>query len=418
MKKTYLQYLKKIKDYLNKIKNYLNKIDKRIYIVVIIIFLIATGFYFGYIKTSKNYFLNDFEKSIKSQNCRSLKKLVTLNEQKVQDKNSLKPLVDYFNTKESRTSLITDLKKAGKWGNGIIELESKKSFFGNKYSINLKPISFLVKGNFKDIKLYLNEKEIGSIKNIDEPIEVTGLVPGKYNIKGKLDSKDFVFEKEDNITLMDKNIEYFFELDGIKVSIETPYENAEVLINGKDSNIKAKDFKDIGPFPMDGSLKLSLRNQFPWGVITSKEVAIEELPIIKIPIDIGNENLKKQVIDCANEFYVSVFEALNNESKELIKEANEDLKNKIYSILKEKYFILKNNYKINNVSVNLKQSEFKYENGVYIGNLVVDINYSVIKEVFGIQLKESKYNKNFLTSIKYNGTNWIVTNVQNFNLIT
>ncbi|SHF02564.1 TcaA 3rd/4th domain-containing protein [Clostridium fallax] len=409
MKETCLKYFHNLIDYLK-------GLDKRIYVIIGIIVCITIGFYFGYIKNSKNYFFKDLEKSIKKKNYGSLEDLITLDNKKIKEKNDLKPFVDYFENNESIFSFISTLKKGGKWGENIAEIKSKKSFLGTRYYLNLEPRNLSIKGNFKDIKLYLDGKSIGVLENIDEPINVDNLIPGKYTIKGELNNKDFSFDKEETFTLMDKNLDYYFQLDGIKVSLDTPYENAEVLINGKDSEIRAKDFKDIGPFPMDGSFKLSLKYDFPWGTITSNEVPIEELPIIKIPFNIVNDTLENQVDDSVKEFYNSVIDSLNKESKELITGCSEDVKNEIYSILKEQYFLLKNNYTVTDVKVNFSQSQFKFEDNKYKGNLVVDVGYTIDKKIFGIQIKESKYTKNFFTNIVYHNGKWIVTDVQNFTL--
>ena len=62
----------------------------------------------------------------------------------------------------------------------------------------------------------------------------------------------------------------------------------------------------------------------------------------------------------------------------------------------------------------IKSSEFFYENGVYKGNIVVNLNYHISKKL--IPFIDKNVEEMFLTSMEYNDGNWEVIDVQKFNL--
>ena len=419
MKDKLFKYLEKSKEILVSAYKYVKEnfkfIDKKVFIVLGIILALGIGFYIGYEKNSEMFFLNSLQSSLEKKDFKKISKLATLNNKKIKNKNDVKPFTNYFDSKQSISSFIKSLKKNQKW-NDCVLLKKRKTLFIDKYYIDFKERKLSLTANFGGETIFLNDKNIGVVKDAGDIIKVDALIPGVYDIKAKLDNKKFNFEKVEKLIVMDENNNFEFRINGIKVSIDTPFQDAIVYINGEDSEIKAKDFKNIGPLPMDGSVKLSLKYNFPWGEIMSKEIEVRELPIINIPIDMLNDKLKSEVKTSLKDFYDSIFEALNKESKSVIRGASENLQNKIFNILKQKYFILKNTYKAKDISIDFNQSEFKYEKGKYKANVVVVVQYDVSKQILGVKLQEKEYEKNFFTNISYENGKWQVNDIDNFTL--
>ena len=419
MKNTLIKYLEKLKKFLNSsfefIKENFKLVDKRIFIALGIVLALGIGFYIGYDKNSEAYFLNSLQSSLEKKDFKKIYKISTLNNEKIKNKNDVKPFVNYFDSKQSVSNFIKALKQSQKW-NGCAFLKKRKTMFIDKYYIDFKPRMLSLTANFGGETLYLNDKKIGEIKDAGDVIKLQGLIPGMYDIKASIDNNKFKFEKVEKLIVMDENTNFEFRINGIQVSIDTPFENALVYINGENSEMKAKDFKDIGPLPMDGSVKLLLKYDFPWGEIESKEVEVRELPIIKIPINMINDKLESEVKSSLKDFYNSIFDALNKESESVIKGGDENIQNKIFSILKQKYFIFKNTYEVKEISVDFKQSEFKYENGKYTGNVIAVVKYDVSKQILGVKIQEKQYEKNFFTKISYKNDKWQVNDIDNFTL--
>ena len=212
-------------------------------------------------------------------------------------------------------------------------------------------------------------------------------------------------------SLKDENIN--INLSAVMVTVSSNVKDASVIINGKDSGILVKNFKDIGPMPSDGTVKISLRKEFPWGTIDREEVEVKDNKNININIDIANDKLWDEAQNTVNKFYKSVIDALNNEDKSLIEASTEKAKDKIYGILEKNYFIFKNQYDMTSLNIDKEKSHFEYNNGDYKGTVVCDINYDVSMKLFGFLKDENS--KSFFTKLIYKDNEWIVDD-ENFSL--
>ena len=203
-------------------------------------------------------------------------------------------------------------------------------------------------------------------------------------------------------------------MPAINITLSSNFEDANVFINDKEINKQVKDVKKYGPIPLNKNIKIQLEREFPWGLISSEKVEVSNLPNLNINIDIVNDELIEEVNKSTNDFYTSVFEALNNSDYSLIANAEDDAKSKIYDSIKKESLFLKNNYEITDLKTELKSSEFYYENGIYKGNVVIKLNYNIKKKL--VPFWKNNVEEMFLTSIEYKNTNWIINDVQKFSI--
>ena len=113
-----------------------------------------------------------------------------------------------------------------------------------------------------------------------------------------------------------------------------------------------------------------------------------------------NDKLTDEVNKSVYSFYDSSFQALNERNSELISNATEDAKNKMYEYINEKALLFSNNYEITDLNVEIEKSDFKYEDNKYRASLVTNISYSIYKKLFPF-LKTAN-NGVFLLSLEYN----------------
>lgn len=394
----------KIKEFMKLTKEFIIKNKIVVVFSVLILFLIL-GYMVGSINSTKESVMKKFEIGLEEGSASKLKDVIRVNNKKI-SKKELKPLIDYYKGENSEVNTIIDsLNSTGK--SKVFELIEDKGIFFDDYYINLKTLQLKINSNYKDASIYLNDN------SIKQGEVIKNLIPGSYKISGTLKNKYGDMKATENIVLMDnKDIE--LKLDGILVSVESEFKDAKVLINGEDSGIKVSDFKNIGPMPSDGSIKLSLSNDFPWGTITGEEVTLGDVPNVALSLKITNDKLWSDIDNSMNIFYKSVFNSLNSEDKNEIQLTTEDTKNKIYSILEEKYFILKNKYTLISLNLDKDKSNFQYKNGEYVGTVVCDVNYDTSKVLFGIRREEKS--KKFLTKVKFKDNQWIITDIENFSL--
>lgn len=394
----------KLKELMGDIKVFIIKNKFIVVFSVLMIFLIM-GYMLGSINSNKESVMKKFELGLEEGSYNKLKDVLRINGKKISRK-ELKPLIEYYKGENSEVNTIVDaLNSTGK--SKVFELKEDKGLFLDDYYISLKTLELKVTSNYKDASIYLNDN------SIKQGEVLKNLIPGIYKLSGNLKNKYGEMKSTENIVLMDnKDVE--LKLNGLLVSVESEFKDANVLVNGENSEIKVSDFKNIGPMPSDGTIKLSLSNNFPWGTIKGEEVTVKDVPNISLSLNITNDKLWSEIDNTMNLFYKSVFNSLNNEDKNEIQLTTEGTKNKIYSILEEKYFILKNKYTLISLELDKEKSKFQYKNGEYIGTVVCNANYDTSKVLFGIGREEKS--KKFLTKVLYKNNEWIITDIENFSL--
>ena len=355
--------------------------------------------------STKEQVISDFKLAINNEDVKLLSKIVRVDEEKVIYK-ELIPLMDYYkNKKNTLNNIAKDLRINNK--SDILEIQNRKSIFGKKYYIDIKRVSVELKTNFDDTEVIINNKVYRS----GEVIE--GVIPGSYLSKYKLKTEFGDITGEEEVTIVTGDSIYI-DVDAGNITLYSDYKDADVFIDGKNINKKVKEIVDFGPIPLNRDIKLYIEQSFPWGKIRSKTVSINNGGIIKIDIDMVNEQLMEEINLSLNTFFNSVFEALNENDSTLIQNADEDTKDKIYDDIFKKYLFFANNYKISDMNLNIEKSDFEYEDEIYKANVVVKINYDIYKKILPF-IKENR-EEMFLVNLKYENNSWISVGIQKFNM--
>ncbi|VYU25725.1 hypothetical protein [Clostridium tertium] len=380
-------------------------LKRRLFLISVLFIFILIGFSYGSYKSSKNIVLKNLQIALKEDNPRKIYKDIRVDGKRIKKKD-LKPLTEYYSENQNQAiNIVKDLKTKGE--SGFFTLVNKKILFIDNYKIEIEPVAVKINTNFDKARLYINDYEIAAT-NIKR-----GLIPGKYTVKGELDTKYGVVKEEKEIFIME-NKEIDLNMQAINISLTSNFNDAEVIINDEEINKKVADIKNYGPIPFNEDIEIQLKRDFPWGTITSEKVKIGNLPNINININMANDKLIEDIEAIINNFYSSTFNALNNGDYKLIENSKEDAKSKIYDSIKRESLFLKNNYELNELKTEIKSSEFFYENGVYKGNIVVNLNYHISKKF--IPFIDQNVDEMFLTSMEYNDGSWEVRDVQKFNL--
>lgn len=388
---------------LSNLKEFL--IKRKFLLIGVLLLFTLIGFSVGSYKSSKNIILKKLEIALKDNRPGKIYREVKFQNKRI-SKSDFEPLAEYYSENPSRVSnIIKDLKNNGE--SGYFTLVNKKILFFDNYHIEISPVAIKINTNFDNAEVYINDKEITDTNLI------TNLIPGKYLIKGKLNTLYGLVEAEKELYIVE-NIEYSLNMPALNINLTSNFEDADVFINDEKINKKVKDIKKYGPIPLNKEINIQLQKEFPWGVIKSDKVQVSSLPNINIDINMVNEKLINDVNKSTDIFYSSVFNALNSSDSSLILNSKEDTRSKIYdSIIRESLF-LKNNYELNDLKTELKSSEFYYENGTYKGNVVINLNYNVKKKL--LPFLKNNVEEMFLTHIEYEDNNWIINDVQKFSI--
>lgn len=400
MKETIKELFLKIS---NNIKIEGKNIRIKVYIIILIIALVSIVFNITK-PMSKKELINQLEMALLKGKENWVERNIKIDGAKAEN-DELKPLIHYYllNNKDVE-QVISNLKKNNNSGN--LTIESEKSLLGENYYLNLSTISINITSDIKEAIIYINGREVNKE-------ELVSLIPGTYEVAYKLktDYGDVEETKEmDILSSGDVKIEVAAEY----ITLYSNFSDAKVYINEKDTKKTVSEIKKYGPIPNNKDITIYIAKDFPWGVIKSPEIKVQEDNILKIDINMANDELLATIENTLREFYNSLFDALNNKDSSLIENVEENSREEVFNSIYEKPKVFANNYTISDLELKIANSEFKYENEKYVANILVDMDYSVAKKILPF-IKEQKEER-FLLSLIYREEKWLVESSQRIEL--
>lgn len=400
MKETIKELFLKIS---NNIKIEGKNIRIKVYIIILILALVSIVFNITK-PMSKKELINQLEMALLKGKENRVERNIKIDGAKAEN-DELKPLIHHYllNNKDVE-QVISNLKKNNNSGN--LTIESEKSLLGENYYLNLSTISINITSDIKEAIIYINGREVNKE-------ELVSLIPGTYEVAYKLktDYGDVEETKEmDILSSGDVKIEVAAEY----ITLYSNFSDAKVYINEKDTKKTVSEIKKYGPIPNNKDITIYIAKDFPWGVIKSPEIKVQEDNILKIDINMANDELLATIENTLREFYNSLFDALNNKDSSLIENVEENSREEVFNSIYEKPKVFANNYTISDLELKIANSEFKYENEKYVANILVDMDYSVAKKILPF-IKEQKEER-FLLSLIYNEEKWLVESSQRIEL--
>ena len=400
MKETIKELFLKIS---NNIKIEGKNIRIKVYIIILILALVSIVFNITK-PMSKKELINQLEMALLKGKENWVERNIKIDGAKAEN-DELKPLIHYYllNNKDVE-QVISNLKKNNNSGN--LTIESEKSLLGENYYLNLSTISINITSDIKEAIIYINGREVNKE-------ELVSLIPGTYEVAYKLktDYGDVEETKEmDILSSGDVKIEVAAEY----ITLYSNFSDAKVYINEKDTKKTVSEIKKYGPIPNNKDITIYIAKDFPWGVIKSPDIKVQEDNILKIDINMANDELLATIENTLREFYNSLFDALNNKDSSLIENVEENSREEVFNSIYEKPKVFANNYTISDLELKIANSEFKYENEKYVANILVDMDYSVAKKILPF-IKEQKEER-FLLSLIYNEEKWLVESSQRIEL--
>ena len=400
MKETIKEFFLKIS---NNIKIEGKNIRIKVYIIILILALVSIVFNITK-PMSKKELIKQLEMALLKGKENWVERNIKIDGAKAEN-DELKPLIHYYllNNKDVE-QVISNLKKSNNSGN--LTIESEKSLLGENYYLNLSTISINITSDIKEAIIYINGREVNKE-------ELVSLIPGTYEVAYKLktDYGDVEETKEmDILSSGDVKIEVAAEY----ITLYSNFSDAKVYINEKDTKKTVSEIKKYGPIPNNKDITIYIAKDFPWGVIKSPEIKVQEDNILKIDINMANDELLATIENTLREFYNSLFDALNNKDSSLIENVEENSREEVFNSIYEKPKVFANNYTISDLELKIANSEFKYENEKYVANILVDMDYSVAKKILPF-IKEQKEER-FLLSLIYNEEKWLVESSQRIEL--
>ncbi len=284
--------------------------------------LLISAYKIGDIFYSKERLINNFEEALIAHDEKEVAKLLHSTDKKLEiNKDTVKAFVNYYkeNPDEIKTTVET-LRRQSTVTNAEREAENYEDFLGtatdemvnlaqngkvlfyDKYELIIDSVYLNVATNYKDTELYIDKEKVGKSDTADFEKIYGPYIPGIHDVEAKLKT-DFVdLVVEDKITVQDGETQTVdLYLEGENVHIDTSIDPEEIdlkgkmYVNGKDVEINPFQEQEFGPVLTDGTMKVVVETELPWGIIKTKEKVIESN---YIKVNLGeHEETQKTIMD-------------------------------------------------------------------------------------------------------------------------
>lgn len=171
-----------------------------------------------------------------------------------------------FFEEEEEVALV-NLKKSSK----------KKWFLFNDYNINVNPFYLDVSPSSADAEIFIENKKVGKVGDDEETFGP--FLPGEYELKGVFKGEFGTVEEKQKISYADAEDEYVdieFDLSEYYVALYSNYDDAILYVNGKSTGKVVGEIDEMGPIPMDGSIKVYAEKKFDTATKKSEEVVLKD----------------------------------------------------------------------------------------------------------------------------------------------
>ncbi|WP_462410125.1 zinc ribbon domain-containing protein [Neobacillus sp. Marseille-QA0830] len=281
--------------------------------------------------TSKDRLIDQFHTALIDNDAKKAASLLSSDDPKAKiDENSVKGLLKYYKENPDEINdLFQDLSMQAKLydqndnspGQGLTDLASdflnqdmigldkdSKLLFFNRYKLNVNTVYLNVSTNYKNTKLYVDGKKVGEAKSQDYQTTVGPFLPGIHEAKADLKSKfvDLKTKKEIKLINTGNKASVDLTLDGQDVTIDLGQSEGgsgrdykgKLYINGKDVGINPFKNYTFGPVLTDGSMKLSVSAEMPWGKVKTEEVPIKgsEVSLSLVSDDSTRKDIMDQIV--------------------------------------------------------------------------------------------------------------------------
>ena len=270
------------------------------------------GYKIGEALTSKDRLIDKLETALVEKDDKAVSELLYSNDKKIKiDENSLKGFMKYFKKNPDQISeLIQSLKYQSKAmdsatnpdsspleefagslanefvKNDIVNLEKTGKFlFYDNYQLKIQPVYLSISTNYKDTELFIDGKKVDKANRANFEGMYGPFLPGYYNVKATLKNDFIDLDSNEDISLVGsgKKKSIDMHLDGHDVSLDFGLDSDEdidltgtLFINGKKVGVDPFKVKSFGPVLTNGSMKVAVEVETPWGKIKTKEVPIKD----------------------------------------------------------------------------------------------------------------------------------------------
>jgi uncharacterized membrane protein YvbJ len=298
--------------------------NKQVVALLIVALITALSILYTSVSQGKEQAIAQLIAAIIENDTVALQEILTSEDKyfKINESNIVR-FTQYITEQDILADIETKLK-AGEEHRVVSINKDTKWFFFHTYNFAVKP--YYVKIQFpKEV----TEIEINGtsylVKGEDELTKTIPLIPGSYNARFKFETEYVTFTEENEFILDSNKVDSdrVYTLNTAnrdrKAEIYANWSNVKVFVNGKEIGVTdARTRKTIlNPVPYDGSVKVTIKKEFPWGTFASDELAItkRKQPLL---IDAESMEVTNDIIRSLEMFLHSYQPAFNEKNAELL----------------------------------------------------------------------------------------------------
>jgi uncharacterized membrane protein YvbJ len=292
--------------------------------------------------TDKSNLIADFEENLETGNVKELVSILDSRKdsEKVTKKNVQALLTYLKENPDQKEGMITQLHNNAEMTdahtvkanddfdppNQLITFEKrgKKFLIYDNYDFIMESAPMTVYTNYDDLRYYVNGKEIKPESGEGDSVNFGSFIPGMYKVKAVLTSDFVELEKEVDVQHVGPTgTDLFFDID--YATVYTNSEGASVWVNGKDTGMKTngENSAKVGPVLTDGSMKVQLKKDMPFGAIQSDTLAIDD-NALDAPLKLSDKQ-KDQVVEGLKQYFLNLSKALAYQDEKYLKEESNEV---------------------------------------------------------------------------------------------
>lgn len=280
----------------NSLKQPLFKNKKSKFLTIIgiaVISLLAGGYYFVKEMTSPNAVAENFIEALNEKDASAIKKYI--NEGQYEIKASDKEAKEFIAYLQDHPRMITsiaegllhDAAKYDKSSSSSSQGESspyatmqhkgKKWGLFEDYTIQIQTFYADISSDIENTDVFLNDKKVATINEDDKTLGP--FLPGEYKVKAVVNGEYGKVESEktiDTSEMAEQTTSLHFDWEDQYVYLYSNYEDATLFVNNKSTNKEIGEIDEIGPVPLDGSVKIFAQKKFGAEVKKSEIVTLKE----------------------------------------------------------------------------------------------------------------------------------------------
>lgn len=301
--------------------------------IAIVIILLIVIYGVGNTVLGKKSQIANFTKALETNDASTVEKYLSSSDSNLKvDTESTKSLLTYLDdNKGRRDSLIASIKDDDGSTTNLVTLQKKGHIFliFDKYTFQVTPSYITVSTNYKNAKIYLNSTVVCTSTSDHFSKKVGPFMPGTYKIKSVIKNSYSNVSKSDTVDIVPSytNSSSLY-IEGDPLDVSSTVDDANIVLNKKNTKVHVSDSAKIGPVSTDGSVSLSLEKDFPWGKVNSKS---QKLTSGYVDFDFvpSDETFIKTISDTLTSFEKSDVDALNSLDASKITNATDSAKKTI-----------------------------------------------------------------------------------------